>query len=166
MKDFFNSRKPYDIADKITNEGELSADLVAHIYILMQSRDDIENPAAFFARCAYQQYNWKNSEFNRLYNPYFTSEFNDDISIEDDDIIHNDKYRDFLNDYFEQSDGSPVDWYKKELVRMWLSGDTYRTISKNTTINIRYITEAIKQFKNDVYNSFYSSSDGTDTDNF
>ena len=61
----FKTEEPYRIADKITNESELSPDLVVHVYfIMLKKTEEIDNEAAYFARTAYQQWNWHNSDFS------------------------------------------------------------------------------------------------------
>jgi hypothetical protein len=61
------------------------------------------------------------------------------------------------------------DWFKRELGRMVLEGDTYREIEKKTKLNKtklnkRYITETIKQLKNDISTSYYSECNRNDSD--
>lgn len=164
---FFDTEQPYKIADKITNESELSPDLVVHVYFIMQNKTEIDNEAGFFARTAYQQWNWSNSEFNRLHR---TNElrFEDDGNIPDpiDELIIDNgaKYLKFLREYMEKEGGKSEDWFKRELGRMVLEGETYRTIEKKTKLNKRYITETINQLKNDIFTSYYSKRDRNDSD--
>lgn len=155
---FFDTTEPYDIADKVTNCHELAPDLVAHVYLLMRDREGIENDAAFFARCAYQQWNWRNSEFNRMYESHFKSvEFNEGLLCElSEEVIHNDQFREHFDKYIASKPIDIYDWYRREITFLHLSGMNYRTIEKKVGINRRYITEIIKQFKNDVFNSYYS----------
>jgi hypothetical protein len=42
---------------------------------------------------------------------------------------------------------------------------TYREIEEELGTNIRYVTEAIKQFKDDIYNTFYGGCNQSDIDN-
>jgi len=164
---FFNTEEPYKIADRITNESELSPDLVVHVYFIMLKKDDIDNEPAFFARTAYQQWNWNNSEFNRLHR---TNElrFEDDGNIPDpvDEITidNGSKYLEFLRSYMNEKPNTTEDWFKRELGRMVLEGDTYREIEKKTKLNKRYITETIKQLKNDINTSYYSKRNRNDSD--
>ena len=155
---FFESEQPYKIADRITNESELSPDLVVHVFFIMEKKNDIEDEPAFFARTAYQQWNWTNSEFNRLHR---TNElrFEDDGNIPDpleEVIIDNgSKYLEFMRSYMDATPKSPEDWFKIQVGRMVLEGLTYRQIEKKTNLNKRYITETIKQLKDDIFNSYY-----------
>ena len=158
---FFESPEPYQIADKITNCHELAPDLVAHVFLIMQGRE-LENEAGFFARCAYQQWYWTRSEFNNQFRPYGFTEFNEEISNEDSDVIHNDVFEAHLNKYLEKETTDPIEWFYREIALMVLEGKTYRDIQQVTKINLRYISETMKQFKNDVYNNFYGDSDSDD----
>lgn len=161
---FFDTAEPYEIANNMTGHHELAPDLVAHVYLIMQSKDNIENERSFFITCCSKQWRFKNSEFNRQFRPVFTSEFNDEQFEHDETIIHNDKFKQFLNEYLLETPPTIEAWYVREVAILWMDGMTYREISKATTINIRYITEAIKQFKHDVLHSFNSRIDKHDTD--
>jgi len=161
----FETVIPYQIADKITNCHELSPDLVAHVYLLMLERNDIDDETKFFARCAYQQWTWYNSEFNKLYRPHFLIELNEEICTEEDEPIHNDKFRKHFREYLIQQPEDVYDWFRREIALMYLDGMNYRQIQAATRINLRYISQTINQFKDDVYNSFYSDSDSNDSDN-
>ena len=161
---FFNSDEPYQIARNMTGNHELSDDLVAHVYMIMLEKKDIENERAMFVTIAHRQWSLKNSEFNQLYRPVHTTEFNGDIHSIDSDTISNDKFKNYLNDYINRQPENIDKWYIREITILWVNGLTYREISKKTKINIRYITEAIKQFKHDVFNSFHSDSNHNDSD--
>lgn len=163
---FFNTTKPYEITKAMTNGHHLSADLVSHVYMIMIQRDDIENELSFFTTCAYRQWSLPQSEFNRLYRPVFTSEFNESTYDNDEEVIHNDKYREFLNEYLKKQPTTIEKWYIREIAEMWMSGETYRNIAKKTKINPRYISEAIKQFKYDILTNYNRSINKLDSDEF
>lgn len=163
MGDFWKTNRPYEIANIVTANHELSGDLVGHVYEQMRTRTDIQDEEKFFSRMAYQQWTWRNSKFNKLYRPVFTDEFNEN-HITEENIIHQDHFREYLYAYLDRETGDMREWYKRELVKMVLSGMTYREIQKATKINIRYITETVKQFKNDLFSDYYSSGDSTYTD--
>jgi len=161
---FFETEEPYIIANNLTGGHELAYDLVAHVYLIMTERNDIKSEKGFFITCCSRQWKLPNSEFNLKYRPVFTTEYIDDQFEHDTEIIHNDKFKMFLNEYLQKQPATIEDWYVREVAILWMDGMTYREISKATTINIRYITEAIKQFKNDVLHSFNSRIDQHDTD--
>lgn len=164
---FFESEKPYEIADEITNESELSPDLVVHVYFIMLKKDNINNEKDFFARTAYQQWNWSNSEFNRLHR---TNEirFEDDGNIPDpidEHIIDNgSKYMEFFREYMNSKPSTTEDWFKRELGHMIIEGMTYREIESKTKLNKRYITESIKQLKNDISIAYNRKCNRVDPD--
>ena len=164
---FFETEEPYRIADKITNESILSPDLVAHVFFIMEKRNDIDNEPAFFSRCAYQQWTWSNSEFNRLHRVN-EIRFEDDGNIIDpidEEIIDNgSKYMEFFRDYMNKKPNTTEEWFKIKVGQMVLDGDTYRDIEKKTKLNKRYIHETIKQLKHDIYSSFYGVGNWDDSD--
>lgn len=164
MTEFFNTDEPYHIARNMTGDDELASDLVAHVYLIMIERDDIRDPRSFFITTASKQFKLHNSEFNRLYRPNYTTEFNGDIHSLDSETVRSDKYLNHLNEYLERTPPTIEDWYIREVTLLWMNGMTYREIQKETKINSRYITEAIKQFKHDVLNSFHSNINLNDTD--
>lgn len=162
LNHFFESDVPLIIANRITNKHNLTHDLVNHVYLIMHNKH-IDDFAAFFARTAYQQWNWYQSEFNRQYRCEFI-ELNEDITPTEMTDQQESRYQKFLRDYLEEQSGDMVEWYKKEIAKLFIQGMTYREISKRTSINTRYILEAKKQFKNDVRNNFEQSWDGNDPD--
>ena len=165
---FFETEEPYRIADKITNESILSPDLVAHVFIIMEKRTDIEDEASFFSRTAYQQWNWHNSEFNRL-NRTNELRFENDGQIHDpsEEIIidNGSKYMEFFREYMNKKPNTTEEWFKIKVGQMVLDGDTYRDIEKKTKLNKRYIHETIKQLKHDIYSSLYGYRNRDDYDN-
>ena len=165
----FKTEEPYRIADKITNESELSPDLVVHVYfIMLKKTEQIDDEAAYFARTAYQQWNWSNSDFNKL-NRVNELRFEDDGQIHDpiDDVIieNGQKYLDFLRDYMNRKPPTPEDWFKIKVGQMVMDGMTYREIEGKTKLNKRYITETIKQLKDDINTTYYSECNRNDSDN-
>ena len=164
---FFETEEPYRIADKITNESILSPDLVAHVFIIMEKRTDIEDEASFFSRTAYQQWNWHNSEFNRL-NRTNELRFENDGQIHDpsEEIIidNGSKYLEFLRYYMNKKPETPEEWFKIKVGQMVIDGLTYRQIEQRTKLNKRYIHDTIKQLKNDIFTSFYGDRDRSNSD--
>jgi len=162
---FFESDEPYRIADKITNDSVLAPDLVVHVFLIMRKKKNIKDEPAFFSRTSYQQWTWSNSEFNRLYNVK-QIKFEESTQIKDpiDDIVidNGKKYLDYLNYYMNKKPDSTEEWFKIKIGQMILEGNTYRDIEQKTKLNKRYITETIKQLKNDIYNSFYGIGDDDD----
>jgi DNA-directed RNA polymerase specialized sigma24 family protein len=158
---FFETNEPYQIVDDMTGGHQLAPDLVAHVFLIMQSKSNIENERGYFISIASRQWKYSQSEFNKEFRPVYTSEIDEEHISMDEDIISNDKYKTFLSDYIEQKPPTVEKWYLREITLLWLNGMTYREISQKTTINIRYITEAIKQFKNDVLNSYNSHRDNS-----
>jgi hypothetical protein len=153
---FFDTDEPYEIVNNMTNSDELAPDLVAHVYLIMQSKENILNEKGYFISIASKQWKLHNSEFNRLYRPYFTTELTDNLTEEDNDVFYDGKYKQFLDDYINKTPETAEDWYIREVALLWMDGMTYAQINKQFKINNRYISEAIKQFKNDVLNSYNS----------
>lgn len=162
----FETNKPYEIANNMTRNHELAPDLVAHVYLIMVEKNDIKDETKFFVTCCHRQWTLPNSEFNRQYRPVFTTEYNDEVFEHDETILHNDKFKQFMNEYLITTPPTIEAWYCREVAILWMDGMTYREISKETKINIRYITEAIKQFKHDVLHSFHISIGQHDSDEF
>lgn len=162
LNHFFESDVPMIIANKVTNGHILTRDLVNHVYLIMHEKQ-IDDFSAFFARCAYQQWNWYQSEFNRLYRCEFI-ELNEEITPEVYQEHNETKYQKFLRDYLDEQSSDLIEWYKKEIAKLFIQGMTYREIQSRTSINLRYISETIKQFKNDVRNNFKQSRDSNDPD--
>jgi len=160
---FFETDEPYTIANNMTHNHELAPDLVAHVFLIMREKKNIKSEKKFFISCCHKQWKLPNSEFNRKYRPVFTTEYNDELFEHDETIIHNDKFKEFLNEYLLAKPPTIEDWYVREVALLWMEGKTYREISRDTKINGRYITEAIKQFKHDVLHSFNRSIDKHDT---
>ena len=169
MENFFNSEEPYIRARNITNNHELTGDLVSFVYLMMfDSKKEIKNVAAMFTKLAYNQWNWSGSEFHKeqgTFNETYSHDDLDYLKCEFSDNEETDRQR-FLRDYLEQESSDVVEWYKKEIAKLILQGMTYREIQKNTKINLRYLSETIKQFIEDVHSDFYRSSlkhGGTDS---
>lgn len=156
MDEFFNSQKPYEIAGNITGGHELTNDLVSFVYIIMREyKKPIDDCLKFFTRTAHNQWNWSDSEFNRLYNPPF-NELNEGLTPYKTQTEEESEYKRFLRDYLESPSDEITEWYKKEMAKLLIQGMTYREIQSATTINLRYISETIKQFIEDVNNNFNS----------
>jgi len=145
----FWNKQAYDIAKRITSDRDIHRDLVSFIYILLHDRNivSISLPATF-ARYAYQQYNWKNSEFNKLYVSFDRdiSEINIEKICEDYEESH---YGNMLDEYFEQKSSNDAEFFCKEIAKLVFQSMSYREIEALTGIRIKDIFNAIKQFKHD-----------------
>jgi len=134
---------------------------------MLKKTEHIEDELAYFSRTAYQQWNWHNSDFNRL-NRVNELRFEDDGNIADpmDDIIieNGQKYLDFLRDYMNRTPPTPEDWFKIKVGQMVIDGMTYRQIEERVKLNKRYITETIKQLKNDINTAYYRECNRNDSD--
>lgn len=162
LNHFFESGQPLIIATKVTNGHKLTGDLINHVYLIMYGRD-IDDLGAFFARCSYQQWNWRYSEFSRLYRMEFI-ELNEDITPHIEQEYSETKYQKFLRDYLEAEPNDLIEWYTKNIAKLVLQGVTYRQLQKDAKINKDYITQAIKKFKHDVLNNFEQSRNRNDSD--
>lgn len=156
--DFFETNKPYEIAALITSGNELTHDLVAHVYLIMQGKE-IEDKQKYFSRCAYQQYNWKNSEFNRLmYGREFKQADEKPIDSTTEEVITNERYKECLNIYLNKEPKDMVEWYYKEMTLMYLDGMTYDKIVHNTGLSKRTVVKTLKKIKDDIFNLYNSNS--------
>lgn len=154
----FWSHEAYDISFKITGGSDLHSDLVSHVYIIL-SKYDIPSrdlPRAF-ARFAYNQWTWPESEFNRLYKGHSNhSDLSEFIPAKDE--THLPSYMELtLEQYLEKDTEDQTEIFCKEVTKMYLCGMTYREIREETGLCLDIIHKAIKQFKYDFYNSIDSS---------
>jgi hypothetical protein len=147
----FWSREAYEISKKITANNELHVDLVSHVFLLLHqlniSEDELPRT---FAKFAYNQWTWQQSEFNRMYQrgiinielpDSFTSKSDEDFS----------EYEDLLIQYIEMAPKDDNELFCKEIAKMHLYGMTYRDIRNETDLSLQTIHQAIKQFKHDLY---------------
>jgi hypothetical protein len=152
----FWKKEAYLIASKITGGNPISSDLVSHVYLLVHElsiRD--EDLPRVFARYAYNQYNWRDSTFNKLFKTY--DDLTDmDSRQSDDESYQVTKAQELLDDYLHQSPEDDQKMFTKEITKMHLMGMTYREIRTLTGISLDTIHLAIKQFKYDLsdYNTF------------
>jgi Trp operon repressor len=148
----FWNKQAYDIAKRITSDRDIHRDLVSFIYILLHDRNivSISLPATF-ARYAYQQYNWKNSEFNKLYVSFDRdiSEINIEKICEDYEESH---YGNMLDEYFEQKSSNDAEFFCKEIAKLVFQSMSYREIQALTGIKISTITKTMQKFKYDFRN--------------
>ena len=152
----FWKKEAYLIASKITGGNPISSDLVSHVYLLVHelSIRDMDLPRVF-ARYAYNQYNWRDSTFNKLFKTY--DDLPDmDSRQSDDESYQVTKAQELLDDYLHQSPEDDQKMFTKEITKMHLMGMTYREIRTLTGISLDTIHLAIKQFKYDLsdYNTF------------
>jgi len=151
----FWNREAYKIAEKITGGHELSCDLVSHVFLILNryklSEEDLPRT---FARFAYNQWNWRESDFNKTMRGRNTIEIID--IIEEENILASD-LQDRFRDYLESSPENDNELFCKEIAKMYICGMTYREIRSETGISLDMINKALKQFKNDVFNTIDGS---------
>lgn len=164
---FFDTQKPYEIAKGITHGNELYNDLVAYVYLIMIKKKGVESEEKYFSRCALIQWNKPNSEFNRQYRPYYTTEINEEITKDYTDEWYTTKYKAFLREYIDKqpSGESSVEWYKRQIVKFILRGMTQQQITKEYGIPQPYVSYILKQFKEDVRNNYIKRFGSKDFDN-
>lgn len=163
MSEFFESMQPYEIASKITSEHSLTTDLVNHVLLIIHNKKEVENIGGLFARVCWNQWTWCDSEFNNLYRKD-NIELNEEITPNVERKRTHNKYRKALEEYLETNyHKDPVDWFRKEIVKMTFQGMTYRQIQEETGINKDYIVQIKKQFKDDFRNYFNECGDSDDT---
>jgi hypothetical protein len=152
----FWKKEAYLIASKITGGNPISSDLVSHVYLLVYELSiRQEDLPRVFARYAYNQYNWRDSTFNKLFKTY--DDLPDmDSRQSDDESYQVTKAQELLDDYLHQSPEDDQKMFTKEITKMHLMGMTYREIRTLTGISLDTIHLAIKQFKYDLsdYNTF------------
>jgi DNA-directed RNA polymerase specialized sigma24 family protein len=152
----FWKKEAYIIASKITGGNPISSDLVSHVYLLVHELSiRQEDLPRVFARYAYNQYNWRDSTFNKLFKTY--DELPDmDSRQSDDEAYEVTTAQELLDDYLHQSPEDDQKMFTKEITKMHLMGMTYREIRTLTGISLDTIHLAIKQFKYDL--SDYNNS--------
>ena len=159
---FFDTHKPYEIANEITCNHELATDLVAFVFIMMSKRDDIKDEKGYFARCAYQQWNWSNSEFNRA-NRFNDVEYQE---LEQEEVENEETERQrILRDYIEEPAKDVYEWFAKGIARLRIQGMTYKQIETEVGIGNYIAQQAIKKFNNDFRDYFNKRIGGVDNNN-
>ena len=146
----FWKKEAYIISGKITGGNPISSDLVSHVYLLVYDLSiRQEDLPRVFARYAYNQYNWRDSTFNKLFKTH--DELPDmDSRQSDDESYEVTKAQELLDDYLHQSPEDDQKMFTKEITKMHLMGMTYREIRTLTGISLDTIHLAIKQFKYDL----------------
>lgn len=152
----FWQNEAYHIARKITGENQLYRDLVSHIYLLLHERNIPENELPrVFARYAYNQWNWPQSEWNKQYNPnahMVSLEYVIPLQSEEEEETSS-ELQQFLEEYMQREASDDQELFIKEITRMHLYGMTFRDIRDHTGISLSIIHSAIKQFKYDLFNN-------------
>ena len=151
----FWSREAYEISKKITGNNELHVDLVSHVFLLLHQLNisDEELPRTF-AKFAYNQWKWQQSEFNRMYQRGITNiELPDSFSSKPDEDFS--EYEDMLIQFIEMAPKDDNELFCKEIAKMHLYGMTYRDIRNETDLSLQVIHQAIKQFKHDLYSHYH-----------
>ena len=146
----FWKKEAYVIAGKITRGKSISSDLVSHVYLLVHELSiRPEDMPRVFARYAYNQYNWRDSTFNKLFKTY--DELPDmDSRQSNDEPYEVTNAQELLDEYLHQSPEDDQKMFTKEITKMHLMGMTYREIRTLTGISLDTIHLAIKQFKYDL----------------
>lgn len=146
----FWKKEAYVIAGKITRGKSISSDLVSHVYLLVHELSiRPEDLPRVFARYAYNQYNWRDSTFNKLFKTY--DELPDMESRQSNDEPYEvTNAQELLDEYLHQSPEDDQKMFTKEITKMHLMGMTYREIRILTGISLDTIHLAIKQFKYDL----------------
>lgn len=155
----FWNREAYTIARKITSDRDIHRDLVAFVYILLHDKGIVpQSLPATFARWAYQQYNWKDSAFNKQYANYHL----DIDSIDYDKIdekYQESKYGRLIDEYFDQESATENEFFCKEIAKLVFQSMSYREIERLTGIRHDIVCNAVKQFRND-FRDFCSNRGG------
>ena len=147
----FWSKEAYDITKKITRNNELSVDLVSHVYLLLHQLDiPADELPKTFTKFAFNQWNWKQSEFNRQYQRGIINHELPECFIKTDEEDFS-EYEDMLITFLEKPPKDDTDLFCKEIAKMHLYGMTYRDIRNETDLSLQVIHQAIKQFKYDLY---------------
>lgn len=159
----FWSEEAYKIAKIITNRSDLSTDLVAHVYIILQKYEIPEEdlPKAF-VRYAHNQWKWYHSDFNKLFRSSANTVELSQLIKEDNEQLLIDPFSEeiigekekFLNEYLDQSPTDDTDNFCREITKMYLYGMTYREIKSVTGISLDVIHKAIKQIKHDINDNY------------
>lgn len=144
---FWNT-EAYIIANKITGGNPISKDLVSHVYLLVfELSINSEDLPRVFARYAYNQYNWRDSSFNKLFKSH---EELPELNLKSEDEYEVSEAQKLLDEYLHQSPSDDQKLFTMEITKMHLMGMTYREIRNETGISLDTIHLAIKQFKNDL----------------
>lgn len=153
----FWKKEAYIIAEKVTGGNPIYRDLVSHVYLLVY---ELNIPACdlprVFARYSYNQYNWRDSTFNKQYR------LNDPLpelfDKETDQEYHETEMQLLLDSYMDKSPSDDQELFTKEITKMHLMGMTYREIRNETGISLDTIHLAIKKFKNDLHFTYHYSN--------
>ena len=149
VSNFWN-KQAYEIAFKVTGGRPIYSDLVSHIYLLVCELDIKEQDLPrVFARYAYNQFNWRDSTFNKQYKLH--DELPDLENRSAEDTYQETEAQQLLDQYMDQSPDDDQILFTKEITKMHLMGMTYREIRSLTGISLDTIHLAIKQFKHDLY---------------
>ena len=151
----FWEKDAYAIAKKLTNNHELHRDLVSFVFILLHKYELESNVLPkMFARFAWNQWNWKESAFNKEMR-FPSNELGEIIQDESEDVPN--KYQELIHSFLNSMPKDDQELFIKEVTKMHLYGMTYREIKENTGLGLDTIHKTIKKFKYDLYN--YSGGD-------
>lgn len=153
----FWEREAYIIAEKVTGGNPVYRDLVSHVYLLVYELNITSSDLPrVFARYAYNQYNWRDSQFNKQYR--LNDPLPDVYDKANDSEYHETEIQLLLDSYMDKSPSDDQELFTKEITKMHLMGMTYREIRNETGISLDTIHLAIKQFKNDLHITYYYSN--------
>lgn len=167
MSDFFHTNQPYEIAKGITGGHELANDLVAHVFLIMEKKENVRDQAAMFAGCCYTEWQKPNSSFNKLYRPHYTCEIVEEITEDIDTEWIESEHKKFLREYIEQqpSGEGAEEWYKRQIAKFVIMGMTQKEIEREYGIPQAYVSLTLKQFKKDVLDNYIKRFGSEDIDN-
>lgn len=167
MNEFFNSKKPYNIARGITSGHELADDLVSHAYLIICKKENIKDVSGMFASICYMEWNKPNSSFNRLYRPYYTCEIVEEITADVDELWIDSEYKQFLRDYINHvpSGEDNWEWFKRQIAKFTLIGMTQQEIQDEYGLDRSYVSKTLTQFKKDVLDNYIERFGSEDIDN-
>jgi hypothetical protein len=125
------------------------------VYLLLHQLDiPADELPKTFSKFAFNQWNWKQSEFNRQYQRgIINHELPDCFTTSDQEDFS--EHEDMLIRFLEKPPADDTDLFCKEIAKMHLYGMTYRDIRNDTDLSLQVIHQAIKQFKYDLYNHYH-----------
>jgi uncharacterized protein YerC len=149
----FWNKQAYEIAKKVTGNHELHTDLVAHVFLLLQDKEipDDDLPK-LFARYCWNQWTWKESDFNKIFRCHSFEEARNKANDEEEIISSNQMYKKILYNYLSDISETREDMFIKGVAQMYLKGWTYRKINKKTGLSLGIIHKTMKKLKYDLYN--------------
>ena len=110
----FWEKDAYAIAKKLTNNHELHRDLVSFVFILLHKYELEANVLPkMFARFAWNQWNWKESAFNKEMR-FPSNELGEIIQDESEDVPN--KYQNLINSFLSTRPKDDQELFIKEVI--------------------------------------------------